>query len=279
MLTRKSRKKDPVEYEVTKTEDEWRELLPRDRYAVLRKAGTEPAWSGELLHVDGAGVFHCAACNAELFDTDAKFESGTGWPSFDRAKSAGTILEHTDRTFGMARTEIVCAAMWRASGPCVPRRAHRHRAAVLRELALADLRAERGRCLEGRRPSGLTCGEATLDDIEDAGQARGAAIMAQTPEQRLAQGQRGADLEDVLLHEVDRRREPDRRWARARVRPPTIVVAAPTVSRATAIRWCPRASRAATRRWPTASPNEVISQGDTHTSTACASDADPPSIR
>jgi peptide-methionine (R)-S-oxide reductase len=109
MLTRKSRKKDPVEYEVTKTEDEWRELLPRDRYAVLRKAGTEPAWSGELLHVDGDGVFHCAACNAALFDTDAKFESGTGWPSFDRAKSAGTIEEHTDRSFGMARTEILCA--------------------------------------------------------------------------------------------------------------------------------------------------------------------------
>ena len=54
MLTRKSRKKDPVEYEVTKTEDEWREQLPSERYAVLRKAGTEPAWSGELLHVDGA---------------------------------------------------------------------------------------------------------------------------------------------------------------------------------------------------------------------------------
>jgi peptide-methionine (R)-S-oxide reductase len=110
MLTRKNRRKGvAVEYEVAKSEDEWKAVLPPDRYAVLRKAGTEPAWSGELLHVDGDGVFHCAACNAELFDTDAKFESGSGWPSFDRATSAGTIVEHTDRSFGMARTEILCA--------------------------------------------------------------------------------------------------------------------------------------------------------------------------
>jgi methionine-R-sulfoxide reductase len=107
MFTRK--KEAPVDYEITKTEDEWRQELPADRYSVLRKAGTEPAWSGELLHVDGEGVFHCAGCNAALFDTDAKFDSGSGWPSFDRATAAGTIIEHTDRSFGMARTEILCA--------------------------------------------------------------------------------------------------------------------------------------------------------------------------
>ncbi len=108
--TRKNRKRGTaVEYEVTKSEDEWKAELPADRYAVLRKAGTEPAWSGELLHVDGEGVFHCAACNAGLFDSGAKFESGSGWPSFDRARSAGTIVEHTDRSLGMRRTEILCA--------------------------------------------------------------------------------------------------------------------------------------------------------------------------
>lgn len=100
---------EDVTYEVTKSDEEWRSELSPDRYAVLRRAGTEPAWSGELLHVDGEGVFRCAGCGAELFDTDAKFDSGSGWPSFDRARLAGTVLEHADRSHGMLRTEITCA--------------------------------------------------------------------------------------------------------------------------------------------------------------------------
>jgi len=112
MFTRKSDKSGTLEreaFEVTKSDDEWKAELSPDRYAVLRRAGTEPAWSGALLHVDGQGVFHCAGCGAELFDTDAKFDSGTGWPSFDRARSAGTIVERTDRSLFMTRTEILCA--------------------------------------------------------------------------------------------------------------------------------------------------------------------------
>jgi peptide-methionine (R)-S-oxide reductase len=110
MFTRKKAKGDrELQYEIVKSEDEWKRDLPADRYAVLRRAGTEPAWSGELLHVEGEGVFRCAGCGAELFDTGSKFESGTGWPSFDCAKSDGTIMEHTDRNYGMRRTEIVCA--------------------------------------------------------------------------------------------------------------------------------------------------------------------------
>jgi len=95
--------------EVEMSDQEWRERLSPDQYAVLRKSATEPAWSGKLLHVEGTGTFRCAGCGAELFSSDDKFDSGSGWPSFDRAIQAGTVEEHTDRSFGMARTEIRCA--------------------------------------------------------------------------------------------------------------------------------------------------------------------------
>jgi peptide-methionine (R)-S-oxide reductase len=96
-------------HEVELRDDEWRERLNPAQYEVLRRSATEPAWSGKYLHVDSEGVFHCAGCGAELFSTDAKFDSGSGWPSFDRAVRDGTIEEHEDRQFGMIRTEIRCA--------------------------------------------------------------------------------------------------------------------------------------------------------------------------
>jgi methionine-R-sulfoxide reductase len=108
MFTRRSTRPE-TSYPVARTDQEWRELLPPDRYDVLRRAGTEAPWSGDLLRVDGEGVFSCAGCGAELFDTGAKFESGTGWPSFDRARSAGSVVEQRDRSLFMARTEILCA--------------------------------------------------------------------------------------------------------------------------------------------------------------------------
>ncbi|MGH9007600.1 MAG: peptide-methionine (R)-S-oxide reductase MsrB [Acidimicrobiales bacterium] len=95
--------------EVELSDAEWKERLSPERFRVLRMSDTEPAWSGELLHVDDDGVFRCAGCDAELFSTDHKFESGSGWPSFDRAMAAGTVEEHEDRAVGMVRTEIVCA--------------------------------------------------------------------------------------------------------------------------------------------------------------------------
>ncbi len=91
------------------TEDEWKARLSPERYAVLRQKGTEPAWSGELLHVEGTGMFTCAGCGAALFPSATKFESGSGWPSFYRALDDGVINEHVDRSFGMRRVEITCA--------------------------------------------------------------------------------------------------------------------------------------------------------------------------
>jgi peptide-methionine (R)-S-oxide reductase len=95
--------------EMELSDQQWRERLTPAQYEVLRRAGTEPAWSGKLLHVDSDGVFHCAGCGAELFSTDDKFDSGSGWPSFDRAVRDGTIVEKKDRSHMMVRTEITCA--------------------------------------------------------------------------------------------------------------------------------------------------------------------------
>lgn len=94
--------------EIERTEAEWRELLTPEQFNVLRKAGTERAWSGEFVdsHVDG--TYHCAACDAELFDADTKFESGSGWPSFYETKNSDAVELIQDDSGGMARTEVRC---------------------------------------------------------------------------------------------------------------------------------------------------------------------------
>ncbi|MGH9044387.1 MAG: peptide-methionine (R)-S-oxide reductase MsrB [Acidimicrobiales bacterium] len=95
--------------EVELTEKQWKERLSPDRFEVLRKSATEPAWSGKLLHVESEGLFRCAGCGQVLFSTENKFESGSGWPSFDREHAPGTIELHDDRSLFMTRTEIRCA--------------------------------------------------------------------------------------------------------------------------------------------------------------------------
>lgn len=89
-------------------DEEWRRRLGPEEYEVLRHKATEPPWTGSLLHVDAAGMFRCAGCGAELFSSDAKFDSGSGWPSFDRAVRDGVVAEHEDRSLGMRRVEITC---------------------------------------------------------------------------------------------------------------------------------------------------------------------------
>ncbi|HET8580909.1 MAG TPA: peptide-methionine (R)-S-oxide reductase MsrB [Candidatus Paceibacterota bacterium] len=91
-----------------KTNDEWRVALTSEQYASLREGATEAPFTGALLHEERDGSFRCAACGNPLFASDAKFESGTGWPSFDRA-IPGSVIERPDDSHGMVRTEIACA--------------------------------------------------------------------------------------------------------------------------------------------------------------------------
>jgi peptide-methionine (R)-S-oxide reductase len=94
---------------IEKTEQEWRSELTPEQYRVLREKGTEPAFRGKYVDLDEAGVFRCAGCGAELFDTGAKFDSGTGWPSFWKPAAEQNVQTQTDRSHGMVRTEVLCA--------------------------------------------------------------------------------------------------------------------------------------------------------------------------
>jgi peptide-methionine (R)-S-oxide reductase len=96
------------EPEVVKTEDEWREELSPEQYAVLRQAGTERAFTGKYWDCHDDGIYRCAACGAELFDASTKFESGTGWPSFYEPMVSDAVVLVQDRAHGMARTEVRC---------------------------------------------------------------------------------------------------------------------------------------------------------------------------
>jgi peptide-methionine (R)-S-oxide reductase len=90
------------------TEEELKKMLTPEQYHVLREKGTEAPFSGKLVQPDADGVYRCAVCGNPLFAADAKFESGTGWPSFDQALP-GAVKEIKDESLGMSRTEIVCA--------------------------------------------------------------------------------------------------------------------------------------------------------------------------
>jgi peptide-methionine (R)-S-oxide reductase len=94
---------------VKKTEAEWRELLSPEQFHIMREKGTEPPFSGKLNKMYDDGIYRCAGCNAELFKSDTKFDSGSGWPSFWLPVSADALAAHEDNSLGRSRVEVTCA--------------------------------------------------------------------------------------------------------------------------------------------------------------------------
>ena len=107
-MTHDTQVDDTQAFPVTRTDAEWRSLLTQDQYQVMRRHGTERPGSCALLHEKRRGTFSCAGCDTPLFDNKVKFESGTGWPSFNEPIE-GAVESTVDRSHGMVRTEVHCA--------------------------------------------------------------------------------------------------------------------------------------------------------------------------
>ncbi len=95
---------------VTKSDEEWRRELTPEQYEVLRRKGTERAYTGKYAQAKAPGVYRCAGCGEELFRSDAKFESGTGWPSFFEPAGADAVTTEEDTSYGMRRIEVLCSS-------------------------------------------------------------------------------------------------------------------------------------------------------------------------
>ena len=119
---------------VDKTDEEWREELTPAQYEVLRKAGTEPPFTGEYVYNKDSGDYRCAACGAMLFGADTKFDSGTGWPSFTEPAVAEAVELRPDNSLFMRRTEVALPHLRRAPRPRLRRRPRPDRPALLHQL-------------------------------------------------------------------------------------------------------------------------------------------------
>jgi len=95
---------------IAKTDEQWREELSPVQYTVLRQAATEPPFTGKYTHEKATGIYRCGGCGAELFNSETKFDSGSGWPSFTEPAVAEAVEVREDRSHGMVRTEVVCAS-------------------------------------------------------------------------------------------------------------------------------------------------------------------------
>jgi len=94
---------------IERSDEEWRRRLTPEQYAICRQKGTEPAFTGRYWNCKDDGVYRCACCGAELFDSRDKYDSGTGWPSFTRPAREAALRTEEDRSHGMVRTEVLCA--------------------------------------------------------------------------------------------------------------------------------------------------------------------------
>lgn len=101
-------KDNQAKFEVTKSDKEWKEILSPEQYRVLREKGTEPAFTGKYYSNKNKGLYVCAGCGNELFHSDAKFDSGTGWPSFFMPVSEKSVITQSDNSHFMQRTEVLC---------------------------------------------------------------------------------------------------------------------------------------------------------------------------